>query len=223
MTPARLEELIHKLYRLPPRPEVDPDALEMFTDALAGLTDEQIERGFKTAGATCKFAPAPATIRELAGAPPIATAMTLETRADLAYKEAMSAVGRVHSYKSVHFEDALTAATIRDGAWAQFCDLTYVEDAERSPWHDFASYLERKAEWHRREFVRVYQQVAQRGVTERQAGAITGFFETQNRSNGFEPDPPTVVRTKLPALSGMPCLPLPAEEPKRIPQRVPMA
>jgi hypothetical protein len=155
--------------------QVTPAMLQGYLIGLSGMALEDVKQATQTALRTCKFMPAPAELRELAGdAKP-------EDAALIAWEIATRAVASVGWYGSVQFEDPAITATIRSlGGWQRFCERCCGDEEK----------------WLRKEFLTTYASYRRTGVSPEAAMPMVGEFERQNRLMGFhrKEDRPCLVR-----------------------------
>jgi hypothetical protein len=125
-----------------------------------------------------KFMPVPAELRELAGE------LTPADRAVIAWDSAFKANREHGYYETVDFDDPAVNATVRSmGGWEAFAERLDAEDVA----------------WLRKEFERVYQVYARRGVTAAEGAPLVGFHDRNNRLNGYTDaiHPPLRIATTL--------------------------
>lgn len=141
--------------------EVSPALLQAWKAALRDVPIEQVEVAAEKAMRTSKFFPAPAEIRQLAGA----AEPTVESRALAAWTEFERAVTRHGPYKSVDFADRLINATVRHlGGWEHCCDLRPSEFDK----------------WLRKDFLKTYQAFAGHHPGDEACAPLVGFHERRN-------------------------------------------
>lgn len=177
--------------------KVSETTIKAYLMALDDLPLEVINRGVQKAMKACKFFPKPAEIREMSGA------MSLEHRADLAWKKLCDAVQRHGFWKSPDFDDKAINATITiTGGWIQ------ISEKEGD---DFDI-------WYQKDFKRTYIGFCENGVSVELAAPLVGMHEKNNRHTnraipkGMEQACgllPTPITTGLPMLPN--CTPEPAK------------
>lgn len=144
---------------------------------LEGLTVEQIESGVNRALKSCKFMPAPAELRELAGE------LKGQDRAVKAWLAFEKAVARIGGYKTVSFDDVVINATVRSiGGWQHCCTMSA---------HEFDTFLRKK-------FIDAYDSLYRSGVGEDEAAPLRGDFDQENARLGFAPQEVRLIATGLP-------------------------
>lgn len=147
---------------------ITPAVITAYEIGLENLAIEEIEAAAKLAIQTCRFMPTPAELRELAGG------LKPEDMAVLAWEAAVRAVQSYGWYRSVQFEDAAVAATIRSlGGWQRFCERC--GGAEEK--------------WLRQEFLRTYAAYCKVGLSAEAALPLAGEFERQNMLLGYRNRP----------------------------------
>lgn len=146
--------------------------------ALEDLPLERVAHGIKRALRECKWMPAAAEIRSLAGC------LTMEERATLAFQSAKEAVKRVGPYSSVTFDDPVVNATIRlVGGWTDFCDASESGELDR---------------YVRPRFLKAYITLANRGIRPSEGAYLVGIHESNNRRDGYPVEGPQCVLCNLP-------------------------
>ena len=167
------------------RTEIDELTLRAYLLALDDLPIQAIEAAAHRAMRTCEFFPTARAIRDLA-APSTADA------ALIAWAAVDEATSRVGGYKSPDFLDPVVNAVIRNmGGWERFCTATVTE---------FDT-------WLRKEFLRVYELIAKRGVGDEEGAPLVGLHERHNRLIGFSDRDTTVeITVGLPAPAKRPRL-----------------
>lgn len=183
----RFRELLTAMaVTLPPRADLTPAAFMGYWLGLRDLPLEAFEQAVAMALETCKFLPAPAELRELAGV------LRPDDRAVLAWDAVQKAYRDHGADYSLNFDDPAVNATLRSlGGLEAFADR-----------------MERDEEkWVRKDFERIYASYCRSGVPEQAALPLVGYYERMNRNNGYhaEADKQLVhVQTGLPALPGLP-------------------
>lgn len=151
--------------------KLTPGQLLGYRMGLGSLLLADIELSARRAMETLKYMPKPAELRELAGA------MTIDTRAILAWGVVKQTVHRLSAYGSPDFDDPVINAAIRNmGGWSRLCGA----DAD-----EFDT-------WVRKDFERIYQHLVLQGVSAEQGRPLAGLFD----------EPPKRVVTGLPPLVG---------------------
>ena len=163
------------------RQKITPTTIKAYRMGLDGLTSDGVELAVRLAVARCKFMPVPAELRELAGE------LSPQDRAIKAWAAVSYAIMRHGYYRSVAFDDPITAATIRNlwHDWMQFSEALDTDDEK----------------WIRKEFERVYCSLLRTGVSADAARPLVGYFESENRKNGYLDAPantPVTVSCSLP-------------------------
>lgn len=144
---------------------------------LDGLTVEQIEQGVNRALKTCKFMPAPAELRELAGE------LKGQDRAVKAWMALERAIVQQGAYRTVDFDDRVVNATVRSlGGWERICATDPKE---------FDTFLRQK-------FIASYAALYAAGVGEEEAAPLQGIFDRENSKHGFDAQVPQLIVTGLP-------------------------
>lgn len=142
------------------RAEIDEAVLLGFELGLSDLSASDVIHGVGRAIRECRYLPSVYELRQLCGVVP------MESRALIAWSEAVQAVKSVGSYRSVEFADGVTAACVRHlGGWVEFCDLAGEERI-------------------RREFLTAYERLSKSGVTPEMAAPFRGIVDATNHANG---------------------------------------
>jgi len=158
------------------------EATKLFCEGYwVGLRDldvEQVQAAAVRAMRTCRFMPSVHELRTLAGV------IGPEGRAVVAWEAARRAVSTHGPYRSVSFDDPITAATIRNlGGWPAFDDRLATDGDV----------------WVRKEFERVYVSLCSTGVSEEACGALGGLSTIprppERVAVGLPPVEPGTVRT----------------------------
>jgi hypothetical protein len=103
--------------------ELSEAAIEIYWNALARFSDEQINEAINAAAQTCKFFPKPVELIELVEG-------NREERATAAWDSLLTAIQRHGNYASVMFEDPKIARCVQMmGGWGKVCQ-TPVEDTK---------------------------------------------------------------------------------------------
>lgn len=168
------------------RQKISPATLAAYEMALEDVSPASVEQAVKAALKSCKFMPNAAELRELAGG------KTSAENALIAWAAVDRATSEVGGYKSPDFLDPVVNAVIRNmGGWERFCTATVTE---------FDT-------WLRKEFLRVYELIAKRGVGDEEGAPLVGLHERHNRLNGFSDRNTTVeIAVGLPAPAKRPRL-----------------
>ena len=154
----------------------------MLTGYWMGLEDlplAAVRRAAVRAMRERKFMPTVAELRELCGE------ITPADRAAIAWQAVVDA-NRRHGYgASVNFDDPAINATVRNlGGWEAFTERVETEET-----------------WARKDFERVYQVYARRGVTADEGAALPGFHARNNAFHGHHghvPHPVAIHTTLKP-------------------------
>lgn len=142
---------------------------------LGNLPLDDIERAVAVALENSKYMPKPAELREMAGA------MSVATRATLAWQAVRKAVHSVSVYGSVQFDDDTTTATVRNmGGWATLCN---------SPGESFET-------WTRKQFEQVYARLYGLDLHPDQTRALLGLHGEEPKKR-FPTGLPPVDRKRL--------------------------
>lgn len=152
--------------------EADSILLKAYWVGLEDLPIDAVQRAAMKALRESKFMPSVAELRELAG---VASSQDQALKAWGVFQEAV----RKHGYhRSVLFEDPVITATVRNlGGWMRVCDL---------PEDEFSK-------WLRKDFISTYEALSHGDVGLSGEGHLIGFFESQNRKNGYEHDQPKLI------------------------------
>lgn len=128
---------------------------------LNGIGEDGVERAVAVALQKCKFMPAPAELRELAGT----GGGSFDSMAERAWQQFTDAVRRLGPDKSVNFKDGVINAVIRHhGGWQRVCDL---------PREEFDK-------WLRRDFIATYVRLCRDGCPEELRRYHAGHYEIEN-------------------------------------------
>ncbi|SIO26006.1 DUF6475 domain-containing protein [Halodesulfovibrio marinisediminis] len=133
---------------------------ELYFRALSGFSAQEVVRGIDRAVTQCRFFPKPVELLELIQGCP-------EDIAEVEAGKVVEAVKRVGSWKSVVFDDAVTAAVVEQGfgGWVKLCsDMTA-----------------RDEKWFRKDFCRLYVSFARQNV--RVTGALAGQAAIANNAH----------------------------------------
>ena len=142
------------------RVEIDEAVLLGFELGLGDLSASDVIHGVGRAIRECRYLPSVYELRQLCGVVP------MESRALIAWSEAVQAVKTVGAYRSVEFSDGVTAACVRHlGGWVECYDLAGEERI-------------------RREFVSTYERLLKSGVTSEMAAPFRGIVDATNSANG---------------------------------------
>lgn len=142
-----------------------------------GLKDLELAAVEKAAGRALREMtrlPAPAELRKLAGE------MTSQDRALAAWGDVLNAVP-VGCYRHVDFQDKLCNAAIRMlGGWPTFLERFSGAETEK---------------WARLDFLRVYQSIADSGVSGDVCGPLAGLLEVQVSNGKLTRPVPVLIAT----------------------------
>ena len=141
----------------------------IYWEALSDLTDAQLRRSFVRALRECKFFPAPAELRELAGANP--DKAMIEAVAIKSWEAVRYAMDRYDGGTSVNFGRLINGVIQALGGWEWLCDQG-----------------ERDLVFVRKDFIKTLMLFAERG--EGGPPALMGRYERENREKGYWPPPP---------------------------------
>ena len=131
---------------------------EVYSIALADLTDQQVNAAATIASGRCKFMPTPAELREFAGV------VSTDDRGIIAWQAVERAVP-LGPYRHVCFDDPCVNAAVRNlGGWVTF--LARLTDAEGE-------------KWLRVEFLKAYAAFYRAGVGEDAGAALPGLAECE--------------------------------------------
>ena len=140
-------------------------------------TLEQFQAGVTTALATLKNygrLPMPADLIEIITGGP----GNLADRAEVEASKVLQAVKHEGAYKSIQFDDAVTAAVIQQGfgGWIKLCE-------------DLRSDSEK---WFRKDFFQMYGAYARQGITHN--GHLAGLIEADNTTRGYTDNAPEPIQ-----------------------------
>lgn len=137
---------------------------------LSDLSLEQVQHAVASAIRTCKHAPKPAELRDLAGL----GVVNLEQLSLRAWGEALMAVS-FGPYRHIDFEDKAINAVIRSmGGWPNF--VARFTDAESEKWTRF-------------DFLKAYVAYATRPVGDEAGSPLAGLNEFESSSKNRKPIP----------------------------------
>ncbi len=155
--------------------------IEAYRIGLDGISPKELTKAVAQALRTCKFMPAPAVLRELAGF----GENKIEDCAALAFASLESAVKRHGCYRTVSFDDPGINATVRAlGGWEQ------MSEARETP--EWFSHF-------RHRFIQTYSAYARRGVSAEAGAPLIGYYDRNNRLlAGYKPQPVQRIETGLP-------------------------
>lgn len=140
----------------------------LFEGYWLGLRDlpiTAVKRAAARAIRDMRFIPKPIELRELAGE------LSPQDRAVKAWGAVMYAFQLFGYYRTITFDDPVTAATVRH-VWHN--------------WMQFAEAFETEKEtWIRKEFERVYCSLFRSGVSAEAARPLVGYFERENTLHGY--------------------------------------
>lgn len=180
---------------LPSQHKTMTDArIEIYFIALKDIESGALDQAFKTALRTCKFFPAIAELRDLAGYGLADSQVSIESKALQAWSVVRDAMDRYDYGRSVDFGGTANAAIDNLGGWVRLCGLPQDE-------------LDK---WTRKDFLRVYAAYEQSGVVG--PPYLMGQLEQDNRDKGYWPPEPgdpynlmlscSTVRVDMLALGG---------------------
>lgn len=182
-TKRRIVDLVTMLAEAFGRPAT-PITFKAYEIGLGDLDLADIERGVGRAIRECKFMPSCSELRTLCGV------MPASDRAVRAWDELGSAIGSIGYYRTVAFEDAALAATVRlMGGWQTVCDLAMKPATE---WET----------WTRKKFIETYKSVCDHGCGIEMVGPLLGYSDSTNGTS--DPKNLSVCGTKLPPLKNLP-------------------
>lgn len=141
------------------RKDITPTTIRAYAIGLAGLSVEQMQAATHAAMRTCKFFPAPAELRELAGeAKP-------EDAAERAWAQFSAAIARHSVYQSLDFGDRIINAVVRS-----FGGLEVVAEYDGKEWEIF-----------RARFLKAYAARRRTGVGDEEGAPLLGYCERVNQ------------------------------------------
>lgn len=141
------------------RKDITPTTIRAYAIGLAGLSAEQLQAATYAAMRTCKFFPAPAELRELAGeARP-------EDAAERAWGQFSGAIARHSVYQSLDFQDRVINAVVRS-----FGGLEVVMEYTDEEWQFF-----------RARFLKAYAASRRTGVGDEESAPLLGYYDRINQ------------------------------------------
>jgi hypothetical protein len=136
--------------------------LNTYAMGLEDIDIVDVARAIKRAIRELRFMPKVVELREMCGV------LSPAARAIKAWKILGDAVAIHGYYKTVHFDDAILNAAIRNlGGWMFVCD-------------EAAKPLEQWEVWFRKKFEQVYASLVQSGVGIEEAKPLPGYFDATN-------------------------------------------